>query len=174
MATEIQQALSSIANTEAKTNATKEIQSIIEQNAQAFGTNVSTKLSESDKKIVNDTINEYVYFMKNNINQDVMTEQKFKQALELSALDTDIANVRINYVGNQGTSATGEQTTTSNNTVDNKKQQDTSTSDKEESTVTQKSGVNIALLSGGIVLFVVIAIIVYIIFKHKTQTNKTY
>lgn len=38
----------------------------------------------------------------------------------------------------------------------------------------QKSGVNIALLSGGIVLFIVIAVIVYIIFKHKTQTDKTY
>ena len=65
-----------------------------------------------------------------------MTEQKFKQALELSALDTDITNVKINYVGSQGTSATGEQTTTSNNTVDNKKQQDTTTSDNEKSEVT--------------------------------------
>lgn len=51
-----------------------------------------------------------------------MNEQKFKQALELSALDTDIANVKINYMGSQGTSATGEQITTSNNTIDNKKQ----------------------------------------------------
>lgn len=82
---------------------------------------MSTKISESDKKIVNDTINEYVYFMKNNIDQEVMNEQKFKQALELSALDSDISGVKINYVGSQGTSATGEQTTSSNNTVDSKK-----------------------------------------------------
>ena len=46
--------------------------------------------------------------MKNNVGQDVMTEQKFKQALELSALDTDISGVKIDYVGTQGTSATGE------------------------------------------------------------------
>lgn len=59
--------------------------------------------------------------MKNNIGQEVMNEQKFKQALELSALESDISDVKINYVGDQGTSATGEQITSSNNTVDSKK-----------------------------------------------------
>ena len=112
--------------------------------------------------------------MKNNIDQEVMNEQKFKQALELSALDSDISGVKINYVGSQGTSATGQQTTSSINTVDSKKTQETKTTDKEKSEITQKSGVNIALLSGGIVFFIVIVIIVYIIFKHKTETDKTY
>ena len=112
--------------------------------------------------------------MKNNVDQEVMTEQKFKQALELSALDTDISGVKIDYMGTQGTSATGEQVSSNSNTVSNKEQTDTTIKDKETSEVKQKSGVNIALLSGGIVLFIVIAVIVYIIFKHKTQTDKTY
>lgn len=73
--------------------------------------------------------------MKNNVNQDVMTEQKFKQALELSALDTDISGVKIDYVGTQGTSATGEQTSTSTNTVANKQENTTTVKDKETSEV---------------------------------------
>ena len=73
--------------------------------------------------------------MKNNVDQEVMTEQKFKQALELSALDTDISGVKIDYMGTQGTSTTGEQISSNTNTVSNKEENTTTVKDKETSEV---------------------------------------